>query len=312
MIQKSCGARRDNRAAYHYQLDRAKGQMNISPLALNERVTSKTASAANPQPGIRPSNLTPPPRIHIKGLRLDYPGAGARPPLTVLGGIDLDVRAGEFVCLIGPSGCGKSSLVTLLAGYGKPTAGTLSVDGIKVEGPAPDRVMVFQQPSLFPWYTVRANIAFGMKLNANRGRFSDPSARADELIQLVGLDGFGDHLPNELSGGMRQRVEIARALAVDPAILLMDEPFGALDALTRLTLQREMLRIWQATNKTVLFVTHDIVEAVLLADSIVVFSPRPATIKERVKIDLPRPRHRDSAEVGRIARHIADLLEVSL
>lgn len=256
--------------------------------------------------------LDPPTRIDIDRIGLEYPGTGSRGTVEVLDGVSLNIRDGEFVCLIGPSGCGKSTLLSLVAGYAKSTRGTISVDGHTVEGPSPERVMVFQAPSLFPWYSVRRNIAFGMTLQANRGRYPNAPARVDDLLQLVGLQGFADHYPFELSGGMRQRVEIARALAVDPAILLMDEPFGALDALTRLALQREMLRIWESTRKTILFVTHDIMEAVMLADRVVVFSPRPARIKEVVSIDLARPRHRDSADAARMAHRIANLLGVTL
>jgi ABC-type nitrate/sulfonate/bicarbonate transport system ATPase subunit len=172
--------------------------------------------------------------------------------------------------------------------------------------------MVFQSPTLFPWRTVEQNIAFGLTLRANRARYPKPGQVVEDLIRLVGLEGFGRHYPFELSGGMRQRVEIARALAVNPEILLMDEPFGALDALTRLTLQRETLRIWEETRKTVLFVTHDISEAVILADRVVVFTHRPAQVREIIPIDLPRPRHRDDPEVGVIANRIAELLEVTL
>jgi ABC-type nitrate/sulfonate/bicarbonate transport system ATPase subunit len=224
----------------------------------------------------------------------------------------LTVRDGEFVCLIGPSGCGKSTLLSLLAGYAVPSSGSILVDGTAVRGPSPQRVMVFQSPSLFPWCTVAENISFGMTLRASRHRYPDATKRVDDLVSLVGLDGFSKHYPFELSGGMRQRVEIARALAVDPAILLMDEPFGALDALTRLSLQRETLRIWENTKKTILFVTHDIIEAVMLADTVVVFSNRPARIKEVVRINVRRPRHRDGADVSAIARRIAELLEVTL
>lgn len=258
---------------------------------------------------VSPSPAT---RIGIEDVGLGYPAMGNRGIVEVLDGISLNIRDGEFVCLIGPSGCGKSTLVSLVAGYAEATRGTISVDGRAVEGPSPERVMVFQAPSLFPWYSVRQNIAFGMTLRANRSRYRDVPGRVAELLQLVGLQGFADHYPFELSGGMRQRVEIARALAVDPAILLMDEPFGALDALTRLALQREMLRIWETTRKTIMFVTHDIMEAVMLADRVVVFSARPAKIREVVSIDLARPRHRDGVEAARMARHIAGLLGVTL
>lgn len=256
--------------------------------------------------------MVTPARIGIEHVGLTFGGTGNRGAIEVLNDVSLSIRDGEFICLIGPSGCGKSTLISLLAGYVKPTTGTVSVDGHVVEGPSPERVMVFQAPSLFPWYSVKDNIAFGMTLKANRGRYPDVGSRVNELIRLVGLQGFADAYPFELSGGMRQRVEIARALAVDPAILLMDEPFGALDALTRLSLQREMLRIWESTRKTILFVTHDIMEAVILADRVVVFSPRPAVIKEVVSIGLARPRHRDSRDAVLLAQHIAELLEVAL
>lgn len=251
-------------------------------------------------------------RISIDNVSLRFPGAGNRLPVEVLNDISLEIQDGEFVCLIGPSGCGKSTLISLIAGYLEPTSGSIRVDGRPVTGPGPERVMVFQTPSLFPWCSVTENIAFGMKLGTNQARYPDVTGKVKELTKLVGLEGFEKHYPYELSGGMRQRVEIARALAVDPAILLMDEPFGALDALTRLTLQRETLRIWENTRKTIMFVTHDIVEAVILADKIIVFSERPARIKEISQITLGRPRRRDGADVAQIARHIADLLGVTL
>ena len=251
-------------------------------------------------------------RISIDNVSLRFPGAGNRLPVEVLNDISLEIRDGEFVCLIGPSGCGKSTLISLIAGYLEPTSGSIRVDGSTVSGPGPERVMVFQTPSLFPWCSVTENIAFGMKLGTNQARYPDVTGKVKELTKLVGLEGFEKHYPYELSGGMRQRVEIARALAVDPAILLMDEPFGALDALTRLTLQRETLRIWESTRKTIMFVTHDILEAVILADKIIVFSERPARIKEIFQITLGRPRRRDGADVAQIARDIADLLGVTL
>lgn len=250
--------------------------------------------------------------IEIDGVSLTFPESGNRPPVPVLNNISLSIEKGEFTCLIGPSGCGKSTLLSLLAGYIQPLTGTVKVGGAPVSGPGPDRVMVFQSPTLFPWFTVAENIAYGMKLRANRQRFPNANDRVTDLTQLVGLSGFEQHHSFELSGGMRQRVEIARALAVDPDILLMDEPFGALDALTRMSLQRETLKIWEQTKKNIIFVTHDIIESIILADKVVVFSSRPANVKEIVEIDLPRPRHRDSNEVSAIASHIATLLDVTL
>jgi NitT/TauT family transport system ATP-binding protein len=244
-------------------------------------------------------------------VSLTYPAVGLREPVSVLEAISLEVKPESFVCLIGTSGCGKSTLLSLVAGYLAPTSGRIIVDGEPVAGPGPDRIMVFQHPTLFPWCSARANVAFGLGLRAHRGRVKNVPETVDRLLTLVGLTGAGDRYHFELSGGMRQRVEIARALAVDPRVLLMDEPFGALDALSRLSMQREMLRIWQQTRKTVMFVTHDIEEAVLLADTVVVLSQRPATIKETLDISLARPRLREDPKVGELARHIATLLDAS-
>jgi NitT/TauT family transport system ATP-binding protein len=260
------------------------------------------------RPGLRSQGR----QIEVENVGVTFPGIGTRPSVEVMRDVSLTIDPGEFVCLIGPSGCGKSTLLSLLAGYMAPTSGRLGVAGRAIAGPSPERVMVFQSPTLFPWRSVEQNIAFGLTLRSNRPRFPDPGAVVADLIRLVGLEGFAKHYPFELSGGMRQRVEIARALAVNPDMLLMDEPFGALDALTRLTLQRETLRIWEETRKTVLFVTHDISEAVILADRVVVFTHRPARVREIVTIDLPRPRHRDSADVAAFTRRIAELLEVTL
>src|SRR4029079_2714228 len=202
--------------------------------------------------------------VHIEQVSLTYPGLEARPPVQALGSVSLAIKPGEFVCIIGPSGCGKSTLLSLIAGYLPPSTGRVLVNGRQISAPGPDRVMVFQQPTLFPWRTATENVAFGLTLRQARGRGPVVAEAVEHHLKLVGLTGFGDHYPFELSGGMRQRVGIARALAVTPEILLLDSPFGALDALTRLNLQREMGRIWEETSKTVLFVTHDIGEAVLL------------------------------------------------
>ncbi|MEO8552557.1 MAG: ABC transporter ATP-binding protein [Kofleriaceae bacterium] len=204
----------------------------------------------------------------------------------VLEPIDLDVEEGELICLLGPSGCGKSTFLQIVAGFHRPTAGTIAIDGTPVKGPDPRRIFVFQERGVFPWLTVTENIAFGLhKLSA-----AERAKRVKHHVELVGLEGFEHAYPHELSGGMKQRVEVARALAVDPDLLLLDEPFGALDSMTRLTMRSELLRIWQAAKKTILFVTHDVEESVQLADRVVVMSARPAKIQRIVEIDIPRPR----------------------
>lgn len=204
----------------------------------------------------------------------------------VLENINLEVGDGEFVCLLGPSGCGKSTLLSLMAGFIAPTAGAIRIDGEIVRGPDPRRIFVFQERGVFPWLTVEGNIGFGLfKLDrAERQR------RIDYYVKMVGLDGFEKAYPPELSGGMKQRLEVARALAVNPDMLFLDEPFGALDSITRLIMRGELLRIWEAECKTIIFVTHDIDEAVQLADRVVVMSARPARVQQIVTIDIPHPR----------------------
>ena len=219
-------------------------------------------------------------------------GSGADAHLAVET-TSLTIKAGEFVCILGPSGCGKSTLLNAIAGYVKPTTGSVSVDGVKVEKPGPDRGMVFQQYSLLPWKTVHDNVAFGPKM-AGQSR-TESSSIANTFLELVGLKKFGNRYPAELSGGMQQRVGIARALANYPSVLLMDEPFGALDAQTRLMMQESLLDIWRQFGTTVVFVTHDVDEAVFLADRVLIMSAAPGRVIEEVTIDLPRPRSMDMA-----------------
>ncbi len=210
---------------------------------------------------------------------------------AVLDDINLDVIEGEFVCLLGPSGCGKSTLLSTMAGFLSPTSGTIKIDGEPVQGPDPRRIFVFQERGVFPWLTVEGNIAFGLF----RLSHSERQQRVAHYIKMVGLEGFEKAYPAALSGGMKQRLEVARALAVNPDMLFLDEPFGALDSITRLVMRGELLRIWEAERKTIIFVTHDIDEAVQLADRVVVMSARPATIQQIVPIDIPHPRDISSA-----------------
>ncbi|ADU50607.1 ABC transporter related protein [Thermaerobacter marianensis DSM 12885] len=224
-------------------------------------------------------------KIRIRGLRKEF--VAGRRVIAALDGIDLEVAEGEFVCLVGPSGCGKTTLLRILAGLEKPTAGTIEVAG---SDPArPLQAMVFQEQSVFPWMTVRRNIGYGLALR--RVPRAERERIVDHYLDLVGLTPFADAYPHQLSGGMKQRVSVARAFAVDPEILLMDEPFAALDEQNKLLLAEELLRLWEANRKTVLYVTHSIDEAIHLADRIVVFTASPGRIKAEVPVAIPR--HRD-------------------
>ena len=247
--------------------------------------------------------------VRFDRVALTFPGGAGRRPVEVIRALDLHVQAGEFVAIIGPSGCGKSTLLSLLAGYVTPSAGRVLFRGSPIAGPGRERMMVFQQPALFPWLTTAENVAYGLQLKANRSHGRNVRETVAAMLQLVQLDGFARHYPSDLSGGMRQRLEIARALAVDPQVLLMDEPLAALDALTRRTMQREVLHIWEKTRKTILFVTHDIDEAVIMADRIVVMAQRPTFVLAIEEVRLPRPRLREDPEVGKVARRLSSLLE---
>lgn len=234
--------------------------------------------------------------LKIYQLRKVFTGAKT---VVALDGIDLEVRRNELVVLLGPSGCGKSTLLYIIGGLLKPTAGQVFLDGKEITGASPDRGIVFQEFALYPWLTVEENIKFGLKLTASKVRDKE---RIEEivhnLIRTIGLTGFEHSKPHQLSGGMKQRVALARSLATDPEVLLMDEPFGALDAQTRGIMQKELMSLFSQTKKTIIFVTHSISEAVLLADRIVVFTARPGKIKETVPVDLPRERWNWQEEFG--------------
>jgi NitT/TauT family transport system ATP-binding protein len=242
--------------------------------------------------------------VSVARVRKEFSARGGA--VLALDDIDLSLAPGEFACLLGPSGCGKSTLLNILAGFEGATAGEVTVLGARVEKPGPDRAVVFQEAALFPWMSVLDNVTFGPRLGgAPRAETLD---QARKMLALVGLSGFEKHLPAELSGGMKQRVGIARALILKPKLFLMDEPFGALDAQTRMQMQELLLRVWEAEKGTVLFITHDIDEAIFLADTVHVMTARPGRIRSSTRIDLPRPRRLDVLTDARFAAYKADLL----
>ena len=245
------------------------------------------------------------PKVALDEISLSYKTtSGER--LLALDKINLEVRPGEFLCIVGPSGCGKSTLLHLIAGLNPQTSGNVLVDGVPVSGPGTDRILIFQELGLFPWLTVGGNIEFGMKMK------NIPKAERQEKVQyylrLVHLSKFKDSYIHQLSGGMRQRVALARALATEPDVLLMDEPFAALDAQTRDLLHDELERIWSETGRTIIFVTHNVREAVRLADRVALMTFRPGRVKQEFAVDLPRPRHMEQSDVLRTARDILDCL----
>jgi ABC-type nitrate/sulfonate/bicarbonate transport system ATPase subunit len=229
-------------------------------------------------------------RLSIRNVGKTFPGVSRQaPPTDALRPVSLDVADNDFITVLGPSGCGKSTLLRLVAGLEEPSTGEILLDDVPIRGPGADRGVVFQSYTLFPWLSVRRNICFGLR---EKGVAAAKQREiSDRFIARMGLRGFEDHYPKQLSGGMQQRVAIARALANDPKILLLDEPFGALDNQTRLLMQELLLDTWEAARKTVLFVTHDIDEAIFMANRVVVFSARPGRIKSEVATDLPHPRH---------------------
>jgi NitT/TauT family transport system ATP-binding protein len=257
-------------------------------------------------PDSRPSQRTQG-RITIDDLVVAFDDG--RSQRTAVDHFSLVVEPGEFVCVLGPSGCGKSTVLNVIAGFIAPNAGHVSIDGVEIRKPGADRGVVFQQPTLFPWKTVLENIAYGPRVGG-RGR-ADAERIARHFMGMVGLTAFADYYPQALSGGMQQRVGIARALAISPNVLLMDEPFGALDAQTRTMIQQVLLGIWEDLHTTVLFITHDIEEALFLADRVVVMSAGPGRMIDQIAVPLARPRHADvvyAAEFIRLKRHCAGLI----
>jgi NitT/TauT family transport system ATP-binding protein len=260
------------------------------------------------------SEAVEPALIEAVEVSAGYENRRDRTRLIALRGISLSVRPGEFLAIVGPSGCGKTTLINIIAGFVKPISGVMKVRGEEVVGPGSDRAMVFQDYALLPWRTVERNVEFALENRRGRVPKPDRERRIADALALVGLAGFEKSYPHQLSGGMRQRVGIARALVGQPEILLMDEPFGAVDAMTREAMQAELEKIIAKTRQTVLFITHSIDEAITLGDRIVVISNRPGTIREIIEVNLPRPRFderndaRRSARFGEIRGHLWDLL----
>ncbi len=244
-------------------------------------------------------------KVVVEGVSKQFTRRGEA--LPVLADVDLEVHKGEFLCILGPSGCGKSTLLNIIAGFEKPSTGRVTIEGEVVRGPDPRRVFVFQEYGIFPWASVWDNVALGLRRMTDKGEQHDI---VQKTIDLVGLSGFERSYPRELSGGMKQRVEVARALAVSPDVIYMDEPFGALDSLTRLTMRSELIRIWESEEKTILFVTHDVDESIQLAERVVVMSARPGRIADIVEVGLPHPRDLGSPEYGRIKNRLYELLGV--
>ncbi|PXW25397.1 ABC transporter ATP-binding protein [Paraburkholderia caballeronis] len=250
-------------------------------------------------------------RIDVQHVSHRFALRGAA--LDVLDDVSVSVEPGEFVALLGPSGCGKSTLLRLVAGLDRPAEGTLLADGEPIAGPDPSRVVVFQDPTLFPWRTVRANVGLGPQAQrhaakrSRKGAAPDPrdvDARIDAALELVGLTEFADAFPHQLSGGMAQRAALARALVNDPALLVLDEPFGKLDSLTRIRMQSELVALWQRARFSVLLVTHDVEEALFVANRVIVFSGRPARVVAEVRNDAPYPRHRDDPKLVALRRQV--------
>jgi NitT/TauT family transport system ATP-binding protein len=269
-------------------------------------MTHSTSSSADPMSAELGTTGSSDAAIWIRGIHHVYTSEQTGERVIAIGSIDLEVSEGELVCILGPSGCGKSTLLYLIAGLLRPTAGEISVRGERVTAPGRDRGIVFQEYALLPWKSVRSNVALGPKIQGMRR--AERNAVAQEFIDLVGLGGFEDKFPHELSGGMRQRVAVARTLAADPEVVLMDEPFAAVDAHTRMSLQEELVRIWRTTGKTIVFVTHSVEEAAYLGDRVAVLSRSPSQVQEIVTVTTPRSERRSSEVNHAHAGIVAGLL----
>lgn len=228
--------------------------------------------------------------------------------LKVLDNVNLTINRGEFAAIVGPSGCGKSTVLRMVAGLETPDSGEVLANDAIIKTPSADRLMIFQEHALYPWLTVEQNVGFGLELENVSKR--DRVHRVNQILNKVGLEGFNGYYPSQLSGGMRQRVSIARCLVMDPDVLLLDEPYGALDAMTRLTMQNELLKLWQGSGKTMLLITHDIDEALYLADRVFVMSPRPGRIVRTIELDMQRPRKRNGEQFAQLRQEIMELLEL--
>lgn len=251
--------------------------------------------------------------LTIEGLSKEYYDRYRGENVKAIGNVSFSIEAGDFVSIVGPSGCGKTTILNIIAGFIKPTGGRVLLHGQPVQKPGPDRGVVFQSFALFPWKTVLGNVTFGPKMRGVSGRDRDQTAR--KYIDMVGLTGFEDKYPHELSGGMRQRVGVARVLANDPEVMLMDEPFASIDAQTRMKLQEDLTRVWETSQTTIFFVTHDVDEAVFLSNRVIVLSARPSVVKEVIEVDIPRPRKWknlvEDPYFHQITGHILTLLSAS-